>query len=63
MIFRIYGRYRGRTEEIDEAHTEREAERLVSEYRMAFGADWSVWQTPKGEAPSINPDDDYDVPY
>jgi hypothetical protein len=37
------GRYRGRAEELDTAETEHEAQRLASEYRMAFGAGWTVW--------------------
>jgi hypothetical protein len=37
------GTYRGRTEEVDTADTLREAKRLLSEYRMAFGAGWSLW--------------------
>lgn len=43
MSFRIMGRYRGRSEELDTAETDSEAHRLVAEYRMAFGPDWQVW--------------------
>jgi len=41
--FRIMGRYRGRTEELDTADSKSEALRLVGEYRMAFGSGWEVW--------------------
>lgn len=41
--FRIYGQYRGRTELIDEFETEKEAQRCLSEYRMAYGPGWLLW--------------------
>jgi hypothetical protein len=41
--YRIMGSYQGRTEEIDTAETRKEANRLAAEYRMAFGAGWSIW--------------------
>lgn len=41
--YRIMGSYQGHTEEIDTAETRKEATRLVAEYRMAFGAGWSIW--------------------
>lgn len=40
--YKITGRYRGRAEELDTADTLKEAETLVSEYRMAFGPEWSI---------------------
>lgn len=53
-MIRIMGRYRGRTEELDTADTEKEAETLVSEYRMAFGFDWSIWTEGSEECDSEN---------
>lgn len=47
--FVIYGTYKGRTEELDTAETEKEAEYLTGEYRMAFGAEWSVYSEEKEE--------------
>lgn len=43
ITYRIMGRYRGRKEEIDRADSLREADRLLAEYRMAFGAEWELW--------------------
>lgn len=43
MTWKIMGTYRGRTEEIDSADSEREAQRLAVEYRLAFGSGWAVW--------------------
>jgi len=42
-MFRIFGRYAGQTEEIDSFDTQDEAERMLSEYRMAYGSGWSLW--------------------
>jgi hypothetical protein len=42
-MFKILGKYRGQTEEIDTADTLREAEYLVAEYQMAYGVSWVVW--------------------
>lgn len=39
----IWGRYRGRSEQLDTAESPLEAERLANEYRMAFGPEWTVW--------------------
>lgn len=44
MAIKIWGRYRGRTEELDTAPNEKEADYLVREYRMAYGAEWLVWK-------------------
>jgi len=41
--YRIMGKYRNRSEEIDCTDTEKEANYLVSEYQMAYGSDWVVW--------------------
>ena len=43
MAYRIMGSYRGRAEEVDTADSEKEANRLLGEYRMAFGAGWTLW--------------------
>lgn len=42
-MFRIYGTYRGNTEEIDEVETEEEARALKVEYMIAFGPVWEIW--------------------
>ena len=42
-VWRIMGRYCGSTEEVDEFDTFREARDMVKEYRLAFGAGWSLW--------------------
>jgi hypothetical protein len=41
--YRIMGTYRGRTEEIDSATSEKDARYLLAEYRLAFGSAWKVW--------------------
>ena len=45
---KIWGRYCGVVEEIDTADSWQEARYLVNEYRMAYGAEWSVWAGAKG---------------
>ena len=43
-MFKIMGRYGyGRAEEIDSAETRKEAEAMLREYRIAFGAGWQLW--------------------
>lgn len=42
-MYQIKGSYRGRTETIDEFKDRTEAERCLAEYRIAFGADWTLW--------------------
>ena len=42
MSFLIMGTYKGQTEEVDSTETAEEAETLLSEYRMAFGSDWTL---------------------
>lgn len=42
-MYRIMGKSRFGTEEIDTADSESEAKTLVAEYLMAFGAGWSIW--------------------
>lgn len=42
-MFKIMGRYEGgEEEEVDSAETKRDAEYLLSEYKLAFGAGWSL---------------------
>ena len=40
----IMGKYRGKTEQVDTATGEAEANYLVGEYRMAFGSEWVIWK-------------------
>jgi len=42
-MFKIFGRYNGQTEEIDSFFTLVEAERMLKEYKMAFGSQWYLW--------------------
>jgi len=42
-VFQILGRYNNQTEEIDTADTKQEAEYLLGEYQLAFGAGWRLW--------------------
>lgn len=44
MEIKIWGKYQGRTEEIDTAADEREADQMVQEYRMAYGVQWLIWK-------------------
>jgi hypothetical protein len=39
----IMGKYQGKTEKIDSQSSESAANRLASEYRMAFGSSWEIW--------------------
>jgi len=41
-MFKILGTYNGKTEEIDETNTEKEAVEALAEYRIAFGNDWQL---------------------
>lgn len=41
--YRIMGKYRGRTEELDSTDSKANAKYMVHEYQLAFGAGWSVW--------------------
>ena len=43
MTYVILGRYNGQTEEVDSFDEKGEAERCLGEYRMAYGAGWSLW--------------------
>jgi hypothetical protein len=42
-MLKIMGRYNGVTEELDTAKDQQEAEYLLGEYRLAFGAGWTIW--------------------
>lgn len=42
-MYIIMGRYQGRSEEIDSFDTLQEATRMLSEYRMAYSLEWSLW--------------------
>jgi hypothetical protein len=42
-MFKIKGIYQGRKETIDEFDDKREAERCLTEYRMAYGLGWDLW--------------------
>jgi hypothetical protein len=42
----IMGKYRGQTEKVDTAHSEKSANYLLGEYRLAFGRDWELWIQP-----------------
>ena len=39
----IMGSYQGKTEEIDNFETLKEAEKMLVEYKLAYGKDWSLW--------------------
>lgn len=57
MVIRIWGRYKKNAPEvIDEASSQKDADYLVGEYRMAYGRDWIVWAGRKkdGEEPKRN---------
>lgn len=47
----IWGKYRGKVEKIDSATSQRSADYLAGEYRMAFGRDWTVWAGKKSDEP------------
>ncbi len=42
-MFKIYGKFRGNTELIDEVDTEEEAWKLRVEYMIAFGGSYEIW--------------------
>ena len=45
MKWLIMAKYQGGpTEEIDEADNTKTANLLLTEYRMAYGARWSIWK-------------------
>jgi hypothetical protein len=42
-MYRILGKYHGRTEEIDCFANRIEAERMLVEYTLALGSSWTLW--------------------
>lgn len=44
-MYKIYGKSSYGTEELDTAETKEEANYLVKEYVLAFGAGWTIWYT------------------
>ncbi len=44
-MYKIMGKSKQGKEELDTAETRKEAQRLVGEYIMAFGAGWTIWFT------------------
>lgn len=44
-MYIIMGKYEGcdEAEEIDEFDTRKEALKMLSEYRLAYGAGWKLW--------------------
>lgn len=45
MAIKIWGRYKnGESEVLDDAVDEKDADYLVNEYRMAYGAGWIIWK-------------------
>jgi len=53
MSIKIWGKYqRLPVEELDEADDQEEAQNMAGEYRMAFGAGWTIWTGAKnGKTP------------
>ena len=41
-MWKIVGTYRGNSEVIDEFETEEEAKKMLAEYQLAFGPEWSM---------------------
>ena len=41
--YKIMGKSRYGTEELDEAKTEKEANYLLGEYALAYGPGWEIW--------------------
>lgn len=49
----IWGKYKdGKPERLDQASSDREAMRLLGEYQLAFGKDWSIWKGKKAAEPT-----------
>jgi len=42
-MYKIMAKSKYGKEEIDTAATRKEAQTLVSEYRMAYGPGWTIW--------------------
>ena len=49
----IWGRYvpNDTVEKIDQASSQKDADYLAGEYRMAFGRDWKIWAGRKKDEP------------
>jgi hypothetical protein len=41
-MYKIVGKYRGKTEILDLSESKRDAEYLANEYRIAYGSGWVV---------------------
>jgi len=57
MTIKIWGRYQGTSEVLDEAEDQKTADYLVGEYRMAYGRDWLVWAGRKKDVETRSEDD------
>ncbi len=42
-MYLIMGKSKAGTEEIDEFDTRKEALKMLAEYRVAYGAGWTMW--------------------
>jgi hypothetical protein len=42
-MIRIWGRYEGRAPEVVDTVARAEALRVLAEYKLAFGAGWTLW--------------------
>jgi hypothetical protein len=42
-MFKLIGVYQGQKETIDEFETREEAEKMLTEYRIAYGAGWNIF--------------------
>ena len=42
-MYKIWGRYNGRKELIDEFDDKKECLRCLIEYRLAYGNGWTLW--------------------
>jgi hypothetical protein len=43
VTYKVMGKYRGKTEELDSTTSAKNAHYLEGEYRLAFGRDWTIW--------------------
>jgi hypothetical protein len=43
MAINIWGKYRNNKPEILDTASAAEVEKMVGEYRMAYGSDWLIW--------------------
>jgi len=51
MTTRIWGRYEGRAPEVIDTVAPGAAARLLGEYRLAFGAGWTLWLGRRDDEP------------